>query len=103
MSIDRQILISKLTQEFGYPPKNAPLVAQKLAQFSPQIASAFEQWWKSGVLPELSVEGYSLAHLVNERSYNPIAAFLTLDWLVKEPDKAKVVLQKGHDRVSRGR
>ncbi|MBN1877707.1 MAG: hypothetical protein JXA33_26020 [Anaerolineae bacterium] len=99
MNIDQQTLISRLTQEFGYPLKNAALVAEKLRRCSPLVAAAFEQWWYTGVIPELSVEEYSVTQLINERKLKPIAAFLTLDWLVREPEKAKASLRKGHDFV----
>ena len=97
--MDAQSLIPRLVSEFGYPQTGAQLVANKLVNCSPQVAVAFTEWWESGDLPELNVEGYTLLQLINEHNMKPIAAFLTLDWIVREPEKAKASLRKGHDRV----
>ncbi len=99
--IDTQLLIPRLTSEYGYPQKGAQLVADKLVACSPSIVQAFERWWASGNLPDdFQVEGYSPQSLFNEHGMNPIAAFLTLDWLGREPEKALASLRKGHDRVT---
>lgn len=31
---------------------------------------------------------------------NEVAGFLTLDWLLREPEKAIASLKKGHDTIS---
>ncbi len=97
--MDAQSLIPRLVSEFGYPQTGAQLVANKLANCSPQIAVAFTGWWESRDLPGLNIEGYSLSQLMNEHNMKPIAAFLTLDWLIRETEKAKASLRKGHDKV----
>lgn len=93
-------LIPRLGEEFGYPSVGAQMVAADLRACSPLIRAAFWQWWKRGVLDlGLQVEGYTLKRLAEEHGMNPIAAFLTLDWLVKEPEAALASLARGHDRI----
>ena len=98
--MDAKTLIPRLTSEFGYPPQGAQLVATKIAAFTPDIRESFATWWTTGNLPETEVAGYTLTKLMNEHSMKPIAAFLTLDWLAREPDKALSSLKKGHDLLS---
>lgn len=96
-------LIPRLCYEFNYPENGARILVSKLIKCNPIIQNAFSIWWEKGIIPsELEIEGYSMERLINEHGMNPIAAFLTLDWLLREPQKAKQSLQKGHDQVKSG-
>jgi hypothetical protein len=93
-------LLARLISEFGYPEKGAELIADKLYACNSIIQQAFWDWWQSGLIPEnLSVAGYSMERLMREHAMKPIGAFLTLDWLLREPDQAIKSLKHGHDRV----
>lgn len=92
-------ITSRLIEEFGYPEFGAELVANKLSKCSLEIQEAFQDWWDTGVLPELELEGYSIQHLMKEHGMSPIAALLTLDWLKRNPEEAITSLDKGHDWV----
>lgn len=91
---------SRLVQEFGYSEKGAELVARQLAQLDPKLADAFSRWWRDGSTTDIEIEGFTVQRLMNEHRMNPIAAFLTLNWLLREPNKALISLAKGHDSVS---
>jgi hypothetical protein len=97
--MEEHALSERLITEFGYPPKGAALVAAKLARLAPPVAAAFAGWWQTGTLPDLMVAGYSLLRLMDEHHMQPIAAFLTLDWLSRDPAAAGASLRKGHDVV----
>lgn len=90
-------LIPRLVAEFGYPLKGAQLVAEKLVSSTPQIQEVFVKYWERGEIPLLEVEGYTFSKLAEEHGMKPVAAFLTLDWLIREPERAKASLKKGHD------
>jgi len=92
-------LVPRLRSEFGYPRAGAELVAGKLVKSSEAIWAAFWTYWQTGELPALEVEGYTIDGLVQQHSMKPIAALLTLDWLTREPERAKESLVKGHDWV----
>lgn len=98
-TIDPDSLLPRLLAEFGYPEEGARLVATDLCNSTPQVQSAFLRWWTTGEVPRLSVAGYSTQDLIEQHGMNPIAAFLTLDWLAREPEKARTALRRGHDRV----
>jgi len=97
--METQSLIPRLVAEFGYPEKGAKLVADKLVSSAPEIQSTFLIWWQNGEIMDLAVEGYTVSQLMAEHQMNPVAAFLTLDWLKREPEAARISLAKGHDRL----
>lgn len=92
-------LLDRLVAEFNYPKQGAELVFQKISAMESSIRSEFDRWWHTGSVPNLEVEGYSIAVLMSEHNMNPIAAFLTLDWLLREPERAVASLIRGHDQV----
>jgi hypothetical protein len=91
---------TRLTREFGYSESGARIVAEKLIACSPQIKSAIAVWWNTGDLTDLEIEGFTVQRLMEQHGMKPIAAFLTLDWLVREPERARASLARGHDRVT---
>jgi hypothetical protein len=97
--LDKQQVVQRLMAEFTYPEHGAHIVADKLLALQPVLAPAFAQWWQSGVVAPLEVEGYTVAKLQREHGMHPVAAILTLDWLLRDPERAKSSLQRGHDRV----
>ena len=99
MTLSREELLTGLVDTYGYPPQGAAVVAAKLLNLQPQLRQEFEQWWREGTLPTLNVEGYTAEQLMQERHLTPIAAILTLDWLVREPQKALEAIVRGADVV----
>ena len=97
--MDKQKVIDKLVTEFDYSSKGASLVWRQLENLSPLLQNDFARWWDKKIIPNIEVNGYNFRMLMAEHSMNPIAAFLTLDWLIREPEKAKESLKKGHDKV----
>lgn len=94
-------LLARLIDAFGYPAATAEAAAQKLLELRSELRPAFESWWSTGELPDVEVGEYSVGRLMEELEMNPIAAFLALDWLVREPDEAKQTLARGYDRIAR--
>jgi hypothetical protein len=104
-ALNTQALVARLVDEFGYPEAGAKLIAADLAACREPVANAFLRWWDTGRMPEVEIQGYTVQRLMREQGMNPVAAFLALDWLNREPEKALQILDKGHDsvRVHRGR
>ena len=93
--------IQRLMIEFGYPLRGAILVWDKLENISSTLTPDFTLWWEQGKLPDIEINGYKFDQLIAEHRMNPIAAFLTLDWLIREPQAAQESLKKGHDQIIR--
>ncbi len=98
--MDIENIKTRLMQEYGYPAKGADLIVQQLTQLDHRLRDPFTRWWETGAEPAIEVEGYTLERLIIEQGMNPVASFLTLDWLLRDPGKAKASLRKGHDQVS---
>ena len=94
MIMNKEILI-KLLKEENYPAHMTEATIEKLYKLQPIVADSFESWLNKGDLPDLEIEGYSYQILVNDYGMKPIGAFLTLDWLSRDPQKASLSLRKG--------
>lgn len=100
MNMNRNDVIARLIDEYNYPTKGAQLVATKLEALTIEVRPYFERWWAGGPIPNLQIERYTVRRLMEEHGMNPIAGFLTLDWLVREPEMALASLKKGHDKIN---
>lgn len=87
--------IIKVLKEQEYPEFMIENTINKIINFSPVITKVFELWINNGREPNINIEGYSYTELVNNWGMKPIGAFITLDWLIREPEKAKTSLRKG--------
>ena len=79
----------------GYPEFMLEQTADKVEKLSYDIAKAFEDWVEDGTIPTMEICGYSYDKLIKNFNMRPIAAFLALDWLVREPEKASEALKRG--------
>jgi len=98
--MDDQKTIQRLIEEFGYSKVKAKLIWQKITEISPNLFVVFEDWWNNGKQPNISIESISFEDLTTDFSMNALAAFLTLDWLTRDPKTAKESLRKGHDIIN---
>ena len=87
--------IIRILKEEGYPDFMLEKTADKIEAFNPDMATGFSEFCIQGTIPEIEVEGYNYKSLVEEYGMKPVGAFITLDWLVREPDNAKNALIKG--------
>jgi hypothetical protein len=60
-----------------------------------RIKAAFEEWVDSNVIPTIEIERWRYNKLVEKFEMRPVAAFLALDWLTREPEKASKALKRG--------
>lgn len=87
--------IIELLKEYGYPAFMLDKTADKVENLSPILQEAFDCWVKCSIEPSFSIKGYSYSSLIETFDMKPIGAFLTLDWLIKEPEKALENLNRG--------
>lgn len=91
---ERESLAQKL-REIGCPQNMIESTLIKVEKFQPEITRSFNDWLKTSNIPDLSIEGYSINDLIDKYKMNPIGAFITLDWLLREPKQAIKALEKG--------
>ncbi len=96
-------LTDLLIKKLGYDPADAHGMVQDLLAMQTDIQDSFMDWWRHGIIPSKpEYEGYNPATLATEYRLQPIASFLTLDWLATEPDVAKQALSQGYDEILPG-
>lgn len=94
MNMNNEIL-TKLLKEENYPAYLIEGTIAKLNKLQPVVADSFDSWLNQGKLPNIEIEGYTYSILVNDYGMKPVGAFLTLDWLCRNPQKATFSLKKG--------
>lgn len=92
--MDKEIL-TKLLKEENYPAHMVETTIGKLNRLQPIVAESFKSWLKEGVIPDFEIEGYSYRVLINDYGMKPVGAFITLDWLCRDPQKASLSLKRG--------
>ena len=92
MTRDRIIMIL-CSQE--YPEFMLEQTADKLERLAPDVAKAFGVWAEYGETPSLAVGEWTYSKLMEKFNMRPVAAFLALDWLIREPEKAEKALKRG--------
>lgn len=86
-------IIQRLINQ-GYDAKSASLVASELQNVTPSLRPLVEAWL-NGEQRDYEAEGYTLQGLMDSRRMTYPAALLTIDWLLKEPAKARASLLRG--------
>lgn len=97
--MEKDEFIHWLINDYKYPQKGAEILYNEYLKTDDSIKKAFQDYRQNQKIPNLEIEGYSVSVLQKEYNMNVIASLFTLDYLIKEPDKAKKSLNKGHDFV----
>lgn len=92
MNRDR-IIMTLCAQD--YPDYMLEQTADKVERMDERIKAAFEEWVDSNFIPTIEIEGWSYNKLVEKFKMRPVAAFLALDWLTRDPEKASKALKRG--------
>lgn len=87
------IIIALCAQD--YPEFMLEQTADKIERMDERLKTAFEEWLDKETLPTIEVEDWDYNKLVRKFKMRPAAAFLALDWLIREPEKASKSLKRG--------
>ena len=93
--------IGKLTA-LGYSVREADQAAEKIEKMAPQLRRGLEQWFQTGQLADISAGGFTAAELTEQRGMTVPAAFLVMDWYLREPEEAGQALASMPDQVIAG-
>ena len=83
----------------SYSGQGIDLLISQIDKMDAEIKKQLEKFLNTGEISDIEAQGYSIKKLKAEQSMNEVAAFLTLDFIMKEPEKAIASLKKGHDKV----
>ncbi len=81
-----------LADEFGYNSKEAEVSAEDLLKAGADLQEAFEHYRKDKTIDYIVVEGYTIETIMKIHKMEFPGALLALDWLRREPEKAKHAL-----------
>ena len=82
--------------EYKYPDTIVDKMVERLNAMQPEIKAFFDQWLENGETPKDEIEGYTYEELVGANyGFNPINAFLTLNWLIEDKGSAIMALESG--------
>ena len=89
-------LVYKTLLERENDEKTARMVSPDLLDLSEPLKNLLKAWLENEKQQsDYAVAGFTVSEMQNERGMNYPAALLTMDWLMKEPEKAKRSLTKG--------
>lgn len=87
--------LTDILKQQGYPTFMIEKTIEKLLRLSPVVQEAFTLWTTHGIEPSITLEGYSYTSLIEQFHMKPVGAFLTLDWIAREPKEAVKSLKRG--------
>lgn len=87
--------IIEILKEQGYPTFMLEKTADKVENLSQPLKESFSKWVESGIEPSFSIKEYSYRTLIEKFNMKPVGAFITLDWIMREPEKAIESITKG--------
>ena len=92
--METKVLVNYL-ENHGIDSVYSHEMAQKIEKANKNIYNAVVDYIEKGIEPTISVEGYSCKQLMQQFNMSVIAALLTLDWLLREPELAKQAILDG--------
>jgi hypothetical protein len=100
-SVRRDVARSELVAALAarrYDLATCGRVADDLVMLHPRLWSGFVLYWRYNQLETgLDIEGISLAELVGLRAVEPLGAYWMLDWLCREPRRARRAMRSCTD------
>jgi len=93
--IDEKKLKDYLVEEYDYPAFMVERTLEKVKKLDSEIYKELEKWFENSELSDIEVGGYTVKMLIDKYKMTEVGAFLTLDWLKREPEQAKKALLKG--------
>lgn len=76
--------------------KTAERLETKLSNISQELNPILEAWLKEGIeSSDVEYNGYSINSLMKKDGVKFTGALLTLDWVIRDPEKAKSVIEEG--------
>lgn len=85
-----------ILSRFGCSEQDAAHIISKLGQMDKTLVPMLERWARDMEYSNTEeYSGYSVDSLQRDYGMNFVAALLTIDWIIKDPQKAIPALQAG--------
>lgn len=87
-------IIKVLTEREHYNENRAVLAVSECTKIDGRLLPLLNGWLSDAEnMQDICIEGVSLLHLKESKSLNYLGALLTIDWLIKEPEIAKPIVE----------
>lgn len=74
--------------------ENMTVILGEINEMDAEFRAHLEYFLETSEIPAISVGGYSIPRLMDEYGMNPMSALFTLDWLKRDPERARRSLKK---------
>lgn len=85
----------KILTESGYSELEAKILKERLSHVDYMFLSGIENWASTGEESDFDISGVRLSEIKNKFGMTYPAAILTMDWVLREPEKAIECINKG--------
>jgi hypothetical protein len=93
--MNRETLRKVLVEQYDYKHSQVDGVLDRIEAFSAPVAEAFAHWLATGELNSPEIAGYTVQKILETQSMKPVAAYIQLQWLEDEPERALRSLRRG--------
>ena len=84
-----------LEKELGYKGQQIDEILTDLKVLDPKLTPLLNQWIENRKnIGDFETHGFSISNLMEKFKMNFVAAILSLDWILKEPEKALNLIKK---------
>lgn len=83
----------------GFDEKYIHEVLGELVDLSPELIPSLQAWLDGKIMKDIQVGDWTIETLMATFKMNFIAAILSLDFLIKNPELAKRVIEQGYDHI----
>lgn len=91
MKSTKEILLER-----GYPEQAATITGENLNKLSGNFAIARDKWLRDSTETDIESKGFSTLGLMQRfKGMTYPAALLSIEWLEREPEKAKPIILRG--------
>lgn len=98
--IDNKTLRETLVEKYDYMESKVDGVVEKISKFSPKVMESFEKWFNTGEVDSIEVEGFTIKDILDKKKMTIVSAYITLDWLHRDPKQAKAALNSAEFKNS---
>lgn len=92
--------LEEYLQRNDYASSDISQLSDAIKEMDPDSQAWVAEWLQNGLLPEIEIEGITADFLIHQCGYQPLNAFITLDWLKKDPQEAKYFILKIPSSIS---
>ena len=87
--------IWKVPFSLVFDEEQAKIAMEKLYKISSSLTQGLNEWANNGNEMDYTIEGIKLSELKLQYKLTYPAALLTMDWLIREPEKALASIKRG--------